>query len=110
MAQEIDYIDDAEYTWPPGQIQGELPPATGPQLVGMRLDSIESRLAVLERGRGEVNRQLVDIQEAAKVAIDALTYLSGAVERLRVLVSENERADVHYELVSRSHQGESGNG
>lgn len=78
-------IDDAEYTWPPG----ELPPATGPQIVGMRLDSIESRLAVLERGRGEVNRQLVDIQEAARIAVDALTYLSGAVERVRVLVSEN---------------------
>jgi hypothetical protein len=88
---EADYVDfgDTEYAWPPG----ELPPATGPQLVGMRLDSIEGRLAILERGRGEVNRQLLDIQEAAKIAVDALTYLSGAVERVRVLISENGTTD-----------------
>jgi hypothetical protein len=85
MALEID-IDDAEYTWPPG----ELPPATGPQLVGMRLDSIERRRANLERGRGDAGRQLVDMAEAVKVAVDALTYLSGAVERLRVLVEESK--------------------
>ena len=85
MTDEID-IDYAEYTWPPG----ELPPATGPQLTGMRLDSIEVRLAHLERGRGDTGRQLVDMQESIKVAIDALTYLSGAVERLRVLLSSFE--------------------
>lgn len=89
-ADAIDCVD-TEYTWP----GGELPPMTGPQLVGMRLDSIEGRLAVLERGRGEVNRQLIDIQEAARIAVDALTYLSGAVERVRVLIAQNERADVH---------------
>lgn len=88
MAQEIDYVD-TEYTWPPGEIQGELPPATGPQLAGMRLDSIEGRLARLEQGRSEIGRQLVDMQESIKVAIDALTYVSGAVERLRVTVLAN---------------------
>ena len=85
MADGIDF-DDAEYTWPPG----ELPPMTGPQLVSMRLDSIEGRLAILERGRGDTGRQLVDMQESIKVAIDALTYLSGAVERLRVQMSSFE--------------------
>jgi hypothetical protein len=48
------------------------------------------RLANLERGRGDAGRQLVDMAEAVKVAVDALTYLSGAVERLRVLVEESK--------------------
>ncbi len=86
MTDGID-INDAEYTWPPGELAGELPPMTGPQLVAMRLDSVEGRLAALERGRGDTGRQLVDMQESIKVAIDALTYLSGAVERLRVHLS-----------------------
>ena len=85
MAEEIN-INDSEYTWTPG----ELPPATGPQLTGMRLDSIEVRLANLERGRGDTGRQLVDMQESIKVAIDALTYLSGAVERMRVQLGSIE--------------------
>ncbi len=89
MADEID-INDAEYTWPPGELASGLPPMTGPQLVAMRLDSVEGRLAVLERGRGDTGRQLVDMQESIKVAIDALTYLSGAVERLRVHLSTLE--------------------
>lgn len=84
-ADRVDY-DDTEYVWPPG----ELPPATAPQIVGMRLDSIEGRLAVLERGRGDTGRQLVDMQESIKVSIDALTYLSGAVERLRVQLNSTE--------------------
>ena len=87
MAQEIDYVD-TEYTWPPGEIQGELPPATGPQLAAMRLDSIEQRLAHIERGRSDTGRQLVDMQESIKIAVDALTYLSGAVERLQVLLAK----------------------
>lgn len=82
MADEID-INDAEYMWPP-EGRGEVPPLTGPQMTGMRLDSVEMRLANLERGRSDADRQLVEINEAVKVAIDALTYLSGAVERLRV--------------------------
>ncbi len=90
MKNEAIDIDDAEYTWPPGELQGEVPPLTGPQIVAMRLDSIEGRLANLERGRGDTGRQLVDMEESIKVAIDALTYLSGAVERLRVQLSSFE--------------------
>lgn len=81
-------INDAEYLWPP-EGRGELPPLTGPQMTGMRLDSIEKRLAGLERSHLDAGRQLVEIDEAVKVAIDALTYLSGAVERLRVLVGSD---------------------
>lgn len=103
MAQEIDY-EDTEYTWPPGKVQGELPPATGPQLVAMRLDSVEGRLAALERGRSDTGRQLVDMQESIKVAIDALTYVSGAVERLRVTVLANGPD------ITGSNQGRSDNG
>jgi hypothetical protein len=83
-------FDDTEYMWPP-EGRGEVPPLTGPQLTGMRLDSIEARLANLEHGRSDAGRQLDDIQEAIKVAIDALTYLSGAAERLSVLVLANKQ-------------------
>lgn len=77
-------LNDTEYTWPPG----ELPPATGPQLAAMRMDSIEARLAHLERGNGELERQVVDLAETAGVAIDALTYMAGAVERVRELLRQ----------------------
>ena len=81
MADKID-INDPEYLWTPR----ELPPATGPELAAMRLDSIEQRIANLERGRGDIGRQLTDADEAIRVAIDALTYLAGSVERVRALV------------------------
>jgi hypothetical protein len=84
MQHEID-LNDTEYTWPPGALNHERP-APGPEIAGMRLDSIEQRLANLEHGRSDAGRQLNDMQEAIKVAIDALTYLSGAAERLSVLV------------------------
>lgn len=77
-------LDDAEYTWPPG----DLPPATGPALVAMRMTSIEARLANLERGNGELERHVADLSETAQVAIDALTYMAGAVERVRVLLRQ----------------------
>ena len=85
IEDSIDF-DDTEYVWP----HGELPPATGPEITGMRLDSIEVRLANLERGRGDMQRLLVDISESIKVAVDALTYLSGAVERVKVLVGQEK--------------------
>jgi hypothetical protein len=86
MRHEID-MDDAEYVWPPGALDHEQP-APGPAIAAMRLDSIEQRLANLEHGRSDAGRQLNDMQEAIKVAIDALTYLSGAAERLSVLVAD----------------------
>jgi hypothetical protein len=89
MRHEID-MDDAEYVWPPGALDHEQP-APGPAIAAMRLDSIEQRLANLEHGRSDAGRQLNDMQEAIKVAIDALTYLSGAAERLSVLVLADKR-------------------
>lgn len=47
-------LDDTEYTWP----LGELPPATGPELIRMRQDSIEARLAGLERLMSVTSRQV----------------------------------------------------
>jgi hypothetical protein len=88
MADGID-LNDAEYVWPPGALQHERP-APGPEIAGMRLDSVEQRLANLERGRGDIQRQLVDIGEAIHVAIDALTYLSGAVERVKALFGQGQ--------------------
>jgi hypothetical protein len=87
MRHEVDF-DDAEYVWPPGALDHEQP-APGPVIAAMRMDSIEQRLANIERGRGDVGRQLEDIREAARIAVDALTYLSGAVERVGVLVQAN---------------------
>jgi hypothetical protein len=84
MRHEID-MDDAEYVWPPGALDHEQP-APGPAIAAMRLDSIEQRLANLEHGRGDLERYLVGMDESTRVAMDALTYLSGAVERVRVLV------------------------
>ena len=81
---EID-INDPEYLWPPGALDHERP-APGPEIAAMRLDSIEQRIANLERGRGDIGRQLTDADEAIRVAIDALTYLAGSVERVRALV------------------------
>jgi hypothetical protein len=75
-------FDDREYTWPPGALDHEQP-APGPDIARMRLDSIEARLANLESGSGDVLRRLTDIDEAITIAIDALTYLAGSVERLR---------------------------
>jgi hypothetical protein len=57
----------------------------------MRLDSIEQRIANLERGRGDIGRQLTDVDETIRVAIDALTYLAGSVERVRALVEAQGR-------------------
>lgn len=83
MAQSIDF-EDTEYVWPPGAL-GHEPPAPGPAIAAMRIDSIEQRVASIERKGGDIARQLVGIDEAVTVAIDALTYLSGAVERLRAI-------------------------
>ena len=88
MRHEID-MDDVECVWPPGALDHEQP-APEPEIARMRLDSIEQRLANLERGQGDAGRQLVDMAESIKVAVDALTYLSGAVERLRVLLARDK--------------------
>lgn len=85
MASDQINFDDTESMWPP-EGRGEVPPLTGPQMTGMRLDSIEQRLANIERGRGDLERYLVDMAESTRVAMDAPTYLSGAVERVRVLL------------------------
>jgi len=86
MRHEVDF-DDAEYVWPPGALDHERP-APGPEIARMRLDSIEQRLAGLERGRGALGRQVEEMRESVGVAIDALTYLSGAMERVHALVQQ----------------------
>ena len=67
MADSHIDLDDTEYTWP----LGELPPATGPELASMRQDSIEARLAGLER-----------LLSATSWQVALITALLGAVEEV----------------------------
>lgn len=82
----IDF-DDAEYVWPPGVLAHEAS-LTGPQIAGMRMDSIETRLANVERAHGELERQIADMAESVHVAVDAMTYIAGAVERVREIIRQ----------------------